>query len=39
MLGCKFLVSSGLEITELSDELKLCLRALLPAKRRTPRKK
>jgi hypothetical protein len=39
MLGCKFLVSSGLEITDLSDELKLCLRALLPAKRRTSRKK
>lgn len=33
MLGCKFLVSSGLEIEELSDELKLCLRALLPPKR------
>jgi hypothetical protein len=39
MLGCKFLVSSGLEIEELSDELKLCLRALLPPKRRARRGK
>jgi hypothetical protein len=39
MLGCKFLVSSGLEIEDLSDELKLCLRALLPPKRRARRGK
>jgi hypothetical protein len=36
MLGCKFLVSGGLEIEDLSDELRLCLRALLPGKRHTP---
>ena len=39
MLGCKFLVSSGLEIVELSDELRMCLRALLPAKGRARRGK
>lgn len=38
MLSCKFLVSSGLEVLDMSDELKLCLRALLPDKRSTPRK-
>jgi len=39
MLSCKFLVSSGLEVVDLSDELKMCLARLLPAKRRAPRAK
>jgi hypothetical protein len=26
-------VSSGLEVVELSDELRLCMRTILPAKR------
>ena len=30
MLACKFIVMSGMEITELSQELKWCLRAKLP---------
>jgi hypothetical protein len=38
MLSCKFLVFSGLEVVDLSDELRLCLRALLPSKRRTPKR-
>jgi hypothetical protein len=29
MLSCKFLVMAGMEITELSPELKLCLRPVL----------
>jgi hypothetical protein len=36
MQSCKFLVSSGLEILDLSDELQNCLRAILP---REPRKR
>jgi hypothetical protein len=39
MLSCKFLVSSGLEVVGLSDELKMCLRALLPPVRPASRKK
>jgi hypothetical protein len=31
MLSCKFIVMPGMEITELSQELKWCLRAKLPA--------
>jgi hypothetical protein len=34
MLSCKFMVSSGLEIVDLSPELKLCLRAVLPKMRK-----
>ncbi len=30
MLACKFIVMPGMEITELSQELKWCLRAKLP---------
>ena len=29
MLSCKFMVMSGMEITEISPELKLCLRPIL----------
>jgi hypothetical protein len=29
MLSCKFLVNAGMEISELSPELKLCLRGVL----------
>ena len=29
MLSCKFIVMAGMEITELSDELKLCLKPIL----------
>jgi 2Fe-2S iron-sulfur cluster binding domain len=39
MLSCKFLVSNGLEVVDMSDELKMCLRRLLPAKRRGRRAK
>ncbi|MGB6200585.1 MAG: hypothetical protein WA871_03480 [Candidatus Acidiferrales bacterium] len=39
MLSCKFLVSSGLEIKDVSDELRMCLRALLPPKFRSTRSK
>ena len=39
MLSCKFLVSSGLEVVDLSDELRICLRALLPARGRSRRAK
>lgn len=39
LLSCKFLVSSGLEVIEVSDELRLCMRALLPAKRQRPHPK
>jgi hypothetical protein len=39
MLSCKFLVSSGLEVVEMSDELQLCMRAILPAKRAPHRRK
>ncbi|MGB6429289.1 MAG: hypothetical protein WBF06_01790 [Candidatus Acidiferrales bacterium] len=39
MLSCKFLVFSGLEVVDVSDELRLCLRALLPPKRRGARGK
>jgi len=31
MLSCKFIVMPGMEITEMSQELKWCLRAKLPA--------
>jgi hypothetical protein len=31
MLSCKFIVMAGMEITELSQELKWCLRAKLPS--------
>jgi hypothetical protein len=31
MLSCKFIVSNGMNITEISQELKWCLRAKLPA--------
>jgi hypothetical protein len=31
MLSCKFIVMAGMEVTELSQELKWCLRAKLPA--------
>jgi hypothetical protein len=31
MLSCKFIVMAGMEITELSQELKWCLRAKIPA--------
>jgi hypothetical protein len=31
MLSCKFIVTSGMNITEISQELKWCLRAKLPA--------
>lgn len=31
MLSCKFIVMPGMEISELSQELKWCLRAKLPA--------
>src|SRR5438876_9940820 len=31
MLSCKFIVMPGMEITELSQELKWCLRAKLPS--------
>ena len=30
MLSCKFIVMAGMEISELSQELKWCLRAKLP---------
>jgi len=30
MLACKFIVMPGMEVTELSQELKWCLRAKLP---------
>jgi hypothetical protein len=30
MLSCKFMVMAGMEITEISPELKLCLRPILP---------
>jgi hypothetical protein len=29
MLSCKFMVMAGMEITEISPELKLCLRPIL----------
>jgi hypothetical protein len=29
MLSCKFMVMPGMEITEISPELKLCLRPIL----------
>jgi hypothetical protein len=31
MLSCKFIVMPGMEITEMSQELKWCLRAKLPS--------
>ena len=31
MLSCKFIVMPGMEVTELSQELKWCLRSKLPA--------
>lgn len=31
MLSCKFIVMPGMEVTDLSQELKWCLRAKLPA--------
>ncbi len=31
MIACKFIVMPGMEVTELSQELKWCLRAKLPA--------
>src|ERR1700732_553526 len=31
MLSCKFIVMAGMEITEISQELKWCLRAKLPS--------
>ena len=31
MLSCKFIVMAGMEVTELSQELKWCLRAKLPS--------
>jgi hypothetical protein len=31
MLSCKFIVMPGMEIMEMSQELKWCLRAKLPA--------
>ena len=30
MLSCKFIVMPGMEVTEMSQELKWCLRAKLP---------
>jgi hypothetical protein len=39
MLSCKFIVSSGLEVVEVSDELRLCLGALLPPKRHGAKRK
>jgi hypothetical protein len=37
MLSCKFIVMPGMEITEMSQELKWCLRAKLPAEAPTTR--
>ena len=34
MLSCKFIVMPGMEITDMSQELKWCLRAKLPAEAR-----
>jgi len=31
MLSCKFIVMPGMEITEMSQELKWCLRAKMPS--------
>jgi hypothetical protein len=31
MLSCKFIVMAGMEISELSQELRWCLRAKLPS--------
>jgi hypothetical protein len=31
MLSCKFIVMPGMEVTELSQELKWCLRSKLPS--------
>jgi hypothetical protein len=39
MLSCKFIVSSGLEVVEVSDELRLCLSAILPPKRHGAKRK
>jgi len=39
MLSCKFMVSNGLEIIDLSPELRLCLRAILPKKSRAHARK
>lgn len=36
MLSCKFIVMPGMEVTELSQELKWCLRAKLPADETVP---
>jgi hypothetical protein len=36
MLSCKFIVMAGMEVTELSQELKWCLRAKLPADATVP---
>jgi hypothetical protein len=37
MLSCKFIVMPGMEITELSQELKWCLRSKLPADEAVPK--
>jgi hypothetical protein len=37
MLSCKFIVMPGMEVTELSQELKWCLRSKLPADMPVPK--
>jgi hypothetical protein len=37
MLSCKFIVMPGMEVTELSQELKWCLRSKLPAEAPMPK--
>jgi hypothetical protein len=37
MLSCKFIVMPGMEVTELSQELKWCLRSKLPSETTVPK--